>query len=440
MNDAIRVTCGECGATLKGSAKLIGHTVKCPKCQSPVTIQSPPPVSTAADPLAADPLVADPFAADPLAAAAPPQPAASSQVCPHCHAQVPAAAAKCRHCGEFIRVAAGHKASTAALPESAMKMNPVEYVIAVLLAPLGLGIGMVWAVQKFPKARMMLLISGPMTAVCGAIVLGYIAFNPGEVGGPPPEADVTESPFSAEGGGSPWDPPGTPPGDRAEPAIVGPPNEEDLKNQPPHIQQAMRANVRLIVANRMLGSGIVVEMKDNVVKILTNRHVIDEVFANSKGTQETPLDAMPTVNVTYVTGAEEPGKVVWVAPNRIDLAVVRAFCQESGVVAAKGSGTAVVGEPVFAVGNPVGLGWTLTRGTVSALRPHEVGSITIPVIQTDAAITNGNSGGGLYNGKGELIGINNFIINPRLANNTGFAIRFTLMNSMDDVPFNLSGQ
>jgi S1-C subfamily serine protease len=321
-----------------------------------------------------------------------------------------------------------------------MKMNPVEYVIAVLLAPLGLGIGMVWAVQKFPKARMMLLISAPMTVLFGAGVLAYIVYNPGNVGGPVPTADVTESPFSGEGGGSPWDPPGNPPGGRDEPAIVGPPKEEDLKNQPEPIQRAMRANVRLIVSNRMLGSGIVVEMKNNVVMILTNRHVIDEVFANSKGAQETPLDSMPTVNVTYVTGAQEPGKVVWVAPNRIDLAVVRAFCQESGVVAAKGSGTAVVGEPVFAVGNPVGLGWTLTRGTVSALRPHEAGTTTIPVIQTDAAITHGNSGGGLYNGKGELIGINNFIINPRLASNTGFAIRFSLIKTMDDVPFSLSGQ
>jgi hypothetical protein len=444
MNDAIRVTCGECGATLKGSTKLIGHTVKCPKCQSPVTIQAPPPVATAADPLAADPFAADPLAADPLASAPPPKSVASSQICPHCHAQVPAAATKCRHCGEFVSAAAVSKASTAALPESAMKMNPVEYVMAVLLAPLGLGIGMLWAVQKFPKARMMLLISAPMTVLFGAGVLAYIAYNPGNVGGPPPKADVASSPFGDDWDGGERGSSGSSSPGRDEPAIARPPTEEDLKNQPPHIQRAMRANVRLIVANRMLGSGVVVELKDNVVKILTNRHVIDEAFATSEGSQETPLDSMQTVNVTYVTGAEEPGKVIWVAPNRVDLAVVRAICSETGVVAATWSDSARViqGESVFAVGNPVGLGWTLTRGTVSALRSHETraGGATIPVIQTDAAITHGNSGGGLYNGNGELIGINNFIINPRLANNTGFAIRFTLLNTMKDVPFSLSGQ
>jgi len=58
------------------------------------------------------------------------------------------------------------------------------------------------------------------------------------------------------------------------------------------------------------------------------------------------------------------------------------------------------GESVLAIGNPAGLGWTLTRGAVSARRTNEFGSREVPIIQTDATINPGNSGGGLYNEKG----------------------------------------
>jgi S1-C subfamily serine protease len=290
----------------------------------------------------------------------------------------------------------------------------------------------------------MLLISVPMTALFAAAFLSYFVFRPGTVSEAPPIDDM-EGPMGGNWDNSDgsWSTPGSPSSqNREEPSIVKPPKEEDLNNQPPHIQRAMRANVRLIVANRMLGSGVVVEMKDTVAQILTNRHVIDQAFAESDGTRETPLDSLSTVDVTYVTGDKEPGKVIWVAPDGIDLAVVRAVCSAEGVVAATWSDSASVGEDVFAVGNPAGLGWSLTKGTVSALRSHETKNkkATIPVIQTDAPITHGNSGGGLYNGQGELIGINNFIIDPRLANNAGFAIRFSLLNKWNDVPFNVSGQ
>ena len=87
-------------------------------------------------------------------------------------------------------------------------------------------------------------------------------------------------------------------------------------------------------------------------------------------------------------------------------------------------------ENVFAIGNPVGFGWSLTRGTVSALRRQPVGNREVPLIQTDATLNPGNSGGGLYNDNGELVGIADWIINPELARNMGFAIRLTVYDEV----------
>ncbi len=125
--------------------------------------------------------------------------------------------------------------------------------------------------------------------------------------------------------------------------------------------------------------------------------------------------------------------MIWVADDNVDLAIVRATCPGSRIAEADWDfGVSITqGEPVLAIGNPAGLGWTLTRGAVSALRTNEFGSREVPIIQTDATINPGNSGGGLYNEKGQLIGINNFIINPQIANNTGFALNISLLAELD---------
>jgi serine protease Do len=91
-----------------------------------------------------------------------------------------------------------------------------------------------------------------------------------------------------------------------------------------------------------------------------------------------------------------------------------------------------VGDYVLAIGNPLGLGQTVTMGIVSA-KNRVIGDKLGDVdpryedfIQTDAAINQGNSGGPLFNFRGEVIGINAAIINPGVAMNVGFAIPIDL--------------
>ena len=87
-----------------------------------------------------------------------------------------------------------------------------------------------------------------------------------------------------------------------------------------------------------------------------------------------------------------------------------------------------VGDYVLAIGNPLGLGQTVTMGIVSAKNRMLGGRIMQyeDFIQTDAAINQGNSGGPLFNFKGEVIGINSAILNPAVAMNVGFAIPINL--------------
>src|SRR5690606_12812644 len=90
------------------------------------------------------------------------------------------------------------------------------------------------------------------------------------------------------------------------------------------------------------------------------------------------------------------------------------------------SGDLQVGQSVFAIGNPFGLDWTLTKGIVSALDrslPNESGPDIRHLIQTDAAINPGNSGGPLLDSAGRLIGINTAIYSPSGASaGIGFAV------------------
>jgi serine protease Do len=97
-----------------------------------------------------------------------------------------------------------------------------------------------------------------------------------------------------------------------------------------------------------------------------------------------------------------------------------------------------VGDYVLAIGNPLGLGQTVTMGIVSAknrVLGEKLGDVDPrfeDFIQTDAAINQGNSGGPLFNFRGEVIGINSAIINPGVAMNVGFAIPIDLARQVAD--------
>ena len=97
----------------------------------------------------------------------------------------------------------------------------------------------------------------------------------------------------------------------------------------------------------------------------------------------------------------------------------------------------VVGDEVFAIGNPHGLGWTHTGGDVSQIRNQEQAAHEYRVIQTSAPINPGNSGGGLYSHEGLLIGINTWTQDKRFSEGLGFSIAIPTLFELAPPQFKL---
>lgn len=146
--------------------------------------------------------------------------------------------------------------------------------------------------------------------------------------------------------------------------------------------------------SQSLGSGVIVS-KDGV--ILTNNHVVAQA---------------EEIQVTLSDGREFGADVVGTDP-KSDLAVVRLEGDVSGLEPLPFGNSAAtrLGDVVLAIGNPFGVGQTVTMGIVSATGRSRVGIVDYEdFIQTDAAINPGNSGGALVNMRGELVGINTAIL------------------------------
>jgi serine protease Do len=176
---------------------------------------------------------------------------------------------------------------------------------------------------------------------------------------------------------------------------------------------------------RGLGSGVIISKRGY---ILTNSHLVS---------------GQNTVNVTLFTPQGQKrfsGQVVAHAADR-DLAIVKINPQNINLpVAPTGnSDTIRAGDTVFAFGNPFGLSQTVTSGIISAVRGSMVieGHKLINLIQTDAPINQGNSGGPLVNLRGEIIGINTAIYSPAQTHTgLGFTVpinqaKEVFMNYMD---------
>ncbi len=161
-----------------------------------------------------------------------------------------------------------------------------------------------------------------------------------------------------------------------------------------------------------LGSGFIISADGYVV---TNNHVISS--PTGRGTVE-------EITVTMPDGTEYPAKLVG-ADASSDLAVLKiAASKPLPFVHFGNSEQARVGDWVVAIGNPFGLGGTVTSGIVSSvLRTTGQGGAYDRYIQTDAAINRGNSGGPLFDMQGNVIGINNAIFSPTGGSvGIGFAI------------------
>ena len=155
------------------------------------------------------------------------------------------------------------------------------------------------------------------------------------------------------------------------------------------------------------GSGIIISSDGYIV---TNNHVID---------------GASSVSVTLNTGGEYEAKVIG-SDAKTDLAVLKISPDEKLTVATLGdSSTIEVGERAIAIGNPLGMEFfgSTTQGIISAInRTITVENRTMSVIQTDAAINEGNSGGALVNAYGQVIGINAVKISSSTVEGMGFAI------------------
>ncbi|WP_029008634.1 S1C family serine protease [Azospirillum halopraeferens] len=163
------------------------------------------------------------------------------------------------------------------------------------------------------------------------------------------------------------------------------------------------------------GSGIVWDAAGHVV---TNLHVVE---------------GADRVAVRLDSGLAVPAAVVGTAP-QLDLAVLRLPDVPAPLrpIAVGTSEDLAVGQAVFAIGNPFGLGRSMSRGIVSALDrtlPTLAGREVAGVIQTDAAINPGNSGGPLLDSAGRLVGVNTAILSGTGAfAGVGFAVPVDLVN------------
>src|ERR1700704_4005346 len=141
-----------------------------------------------------------------------------------------------------------------------------------------------------------------------------------------------------------------------------------------------------------LGTGVICDRNGYIV---TNNHVIDRAS---------------TVEVMTTDKRMFKAKVVGTDPD-IDVAVLKVDVSNAPIIALGDSSTLHVGDTVMAFGNPFGLNFTVTRGTVSALGRSQLNIEPVQdFIQTDAAINPGNSGGALVDVRGQMVGINTAIL------------------------------
>jgi serine protease Do len=151
-----------------------------------------------------------------------------------------------------------------------------------------------------------------------------------------------------------------------------------------------------------LGTGVIFDRNGYIV---TNNHVIDHAST---------VELMTTDKRMY------KAKVVGTDPD-IDIAVLKIEANNLPTIALGDSSTLHVGDTVMAFGNPFGLNFTVTRGTVSALGRSQLNIEPLQdFIQTDAAINPGNSGGALVDVHGEMVGINTAILSPGGSEGGGF--------------------
>jgi serine protease Do len=179
------------------------------------------------------------------------------------------------------------------------------------------------------------------------------------------------------------------------------------------VQMATPTVVSVAVPRRGAGSGVIIR-EDGV--ILTNYHVVQ---------------GARTVEVGLADGTSHTGQVLGGDPG-VDIAVVRIQARGLPVAPLADSDRLQPGQSAIAIGNPLGLERSVTRGVISAVNRAPPGLRMEELIQTDAAINPGNSGGPLLDSQGRVVGINTVILRgdprttPTGAVGLGFAVPINL--------------
>jgi S1-C subfamily serine protease len=173
-----------------------------------------------------------------------------------------------------------------------------------------------------------------------------------------------------------------------------------------------------------VGSGVVISADG---AILTSLHVVDEAT---------------TIELTFADGSRSPAQIVVAQPEN-DIAVLQALAPPAQLVpAVLGNPNALrIGDEAFAVGNPLGIAGSLSAGVVSGLnrsfQPRGSEQVLTGLIQIDAAVNPGNSGGPLLNRDGQVIGIIAGLVNPteqEVFIGLGFAVPIDMAASAAGLP------
>ncbi len=191
-------------------------------------------------------------------------------------------------------------------------------------------------------------------------------------------------------------------------------SSDSLETEYLGIVDAIRDSVVSIGTEKAAGSGIIIK-EDGL--ILTNYHVISEIKENDK------------IQVLLTDKRIFSAKILG-TDDKADIAILKINTTKLPVANLGNSDDIKVGEKVIAIGNPFGFESTVTLGIISAMHRDRGPTEYKDFIQTDASINPGNSGGPLINARGEVIGLNTFIVGGEKFIGLGFAIPVNLVKKV----------
>lgn len=195
------------------------------------------------------------------------------------------------------------------------------------------------------------------------------------------------------------------------------------------VDRTRRANVMIEAASgsdrQTVASGVILLMRGGVARIATARHVVDRDFIRARDGESPALDSFHGLTVSAFDQVQGAATVEWLAPHGIDLAILTAPLRSTQAEPAHWDRnvTPRVDADVFTIGNPGGAGWVQAAGTLAQIRDQQRDGYAFQMLRTNLRLEPGNSGGGLYDAAGRLIGINSMatIGDPRFPGGVGLS-------------------